>query len=144
MVSAPLPVEVVQDGRVTPADIDAALPNGFHDAYLRELHMDYAVGEARLAFDFLVGDPDADAEVEREAMRPGVLRLRGVTSMTIEPPHPSYRFAADDGLWVDGDFGPYPGEPPPADDGLIRLWLFVRTWNARMLFTAREFALEWT
>ncbi len=26
---------------MTPADIDAALPNGFHDAALRELHVDY-------------------------------------------------------------------------------------------------------
>ncbi len=134
----------MQNGRVTPADIDAALPNGFHDAMLRELHVEFARKELRLVFDFLVGVPEAETDEGREAMRPGLLRLGGVTSMRVEPPDARYGFTAAGGVFVDGGFGAYPGEPEPPDDGLVRLWLFVSTWNARMTFTARECALEWT
>lgn len=83
---------------MTPSDVDAALPNGFHDAFLRELHVDFARQEARLAFDFLVGIPEADTEEGREAMRPGILRLSGVTSMAVEPPDPRYTLSGE--LWA--------------------------------------------
>ena len=138
-----LRIEVVQDVQVTPADIEAALPNGFHDAVLRELHVEFARKDLRLVFDFLVGDPEAETDEGREAMRPGLVRLGGVTSMRVGTPDPRYGFTAAGGVLVDGGFGVYPGEPLPPDDALVRLWLFVSTWNARMTFTARECALEW-
>jgi hypothetical protein len=71
-----------------PATITAQLPNGFHDAVLRELHVKFARQEVRLDFEFWVGDLDAETEEGREAMRPGMLRLTGVVSMHIEPPDP--------------------------------------------------------
>jgi len=127
----------------TTEPITAQLPNGFHDAVLQELTVDFAKAEVRFRFEFLVGMPDAQTEEGREAMRPGVLRLTGVTSMTIEPPDPRYQFSKDGGVKVDGDFGAYPGDPAPPDDGLVRLWLYVSTWNARMMFTAKGCELEW-
>lgn len=106
---------------MTTAAITARLPNGFHDALLRELHLEFAGQEVRFEFDFWVGDLDAETEEAREAMRPGVLRLTGVTSVLIEPPDPRYTFATAGGGRVDGDFGVYPGEPEAPDDGLVRL-----------------------
>lgn len=128
---------------MTPDAITAQLPNGFHDAVLQELDVDFARAEVRFRFEFWVGDLDAATEDAREATRPGVLRLTGVTSMTIEPPDPRYQFSKDGGVKVDGDFGAYPGDPAPPDDGLVRLWLYVSTWNARMMFTAKGCELEW-
>lgn len=127
------------------AAIDAALPNGFHDAYLRELHVQYANREIRLVFDFWVGPLDAPTEAGREAMRAGVLRLTTVQSMLVEPPdtRPPYALSTDEGVWVDGGFGVYPGDPQPPDDELVRVWLFSQTANAKMLFTAGDCALEW-
>jgi hypothetical protein len=49
----------------------------------------------------------------------------------------------DDGIYVDGDFGVYPGEPSAPDDGLVRLWFYSSTWNSRMMFTAKGCELEW-
>jgi hypothetical protein len=129
---------------MTPAEIDAQLPNGFHDATLRELHFDLARSEARFAFDFLVGLPETATEQGREARRAGILRLKGVSSVTIDSPDPTFGFSEGEGVWVDGAFGGYPGRPDPPDDGLVRLWLFVQTWNASLRFTARECALEWS
>lgn len=127
---------------MTPADIDASLPNGFHDALLRRLDVDFAGAEVRFGFEFWVGDLDAETEEGREAMRPGVLRLTGMTSMSIEPPDARYQFSKDAGVRVDGDFGAYPGDPAQPEDGQVRLWLYASTWNSRMLFTAKECALE--
>jgi hypothetical protein len=128
---------------VTPSELLAALPNGFHDAFLRDLRIDFTRGEARLHLEFWVGDLDASDETLREARRSGVLLLTGLASMTTEPPGSGCRFSDEDGLWVDGGFGAYPGDPPPPDDGLLRLWLFVETWNARMTFTCTGLAVAW-
>lgn len=128
---------------MTPDAIIAQLPNGFHDAVLQELGVDFAKAEARLKFEFLVGMPDAETEEEREAMRPGVLWLMGVTSTTIEPPSAGYQFSEGEGVYVDGGFGAYPDDPAPPDDGLVRLWLYISTWDARMMFTAKGSEVEW-
>ncbi len=122
------------------------LPNGFHDARLLEVYVDLVRAEVRLGVRFLVGVPDADTEEGREAMRPGTVTLTGVSSMRIEPPdaRSGYTFSHHLGVMVDGDFGVYPGNPAPPDDGLVRLWLYVSTWNARMTFTAKGCELAWT
>jgi hypothetical protein len=64
--------------------------------------------------------------------------------MSIEPPDPRYEFTLDDGVCIDGDFGVWPGNPAPPDDGLMRFWVYTNTWNSRMLFTAKGYELEWT
>jgi len=128
---------------MTPADITAALPNGFHDAILQELRLDFARAEAVLTFDFLTGVPEAATEEGREARRSGVLRLTGLTGSAIEPSDATRRIAPRGGVMVDGDFGVLPESPEPPPDGLIRLWLFISSWNARMAFTASGVVLEW-
>ena len=128
---------------MTPSELLTTLPNGLHDAFLRDLRLDFRRGEARLHLEFWVGDLEAPDESLRETRRAGILLLSGLASVTTEPPGPDHPFSDEDGLWVDGDFGGYPGDPPPPDDGLIRLWLFVQTWNARMTFTCTGLALSW-
>lgn len=128
---------------MTPAEVDALLPNGFHDAVLRELHVDLARAEARLAFDLLTGVPDAETEEGRESMRPGTLHLRGLASMSVEPVDGGYDFTDGQGVRVDGGFGPYPGDPEPAQDHLVRLWLYASTWNSGMRFVAKACDFGW-
>jgi hypothetical protein len=53
-------------------------PNGLHDAFLRTLTIDYASRRATLSLQVWVGDPNADAEVEREAYRPLTLTISGL------------------------------------------------------------------
>lgn len=119
------------------------LPNGFHDAVLLNLHVNFLKREVRLGFNFWVGDLESGSEDAREAIRGGSLRLIGALSMSIDPPDPQYAFSAPNGVVVDGDFGAYPGEPEAPMDGLVRLWFYASTWNAKMTFTARECELSW-
>lgn len=52
---------------MTLEDIAAELPNGFHDAFLRRLTLDYADRRATLALNVWVGDVAAMTAAEREA-----------------------------------------------------------------------------
>ena len=120
------------------------LPNGFHDAFLVEVRLNLPAQTVEMDFDFWVGSMDAPAGPEREAMRRGVLRLDGVSAVVVEPPHPDYGFSNAEGACVDGGFGGYPGDAAPPDDGLVRVWFYVNTWNSRMMFTAKSHSLAWT
>jgi hypothetical protein len=124
--------------------LPALLPNGFHDALLRELHVDFARAEARLAFDFLTGIPDAETEEGRESMRPGFLHFTGLAAMSIEPVDARYGFTCGQGVSVNGGFGPHPGDTPPPPDRLVRLWLYASTWNSGMRFVAEACDFGWT
>lgn len=128
---------------MTPVEILALLPNGLHDADILRLGVDLAAGSAVITLRVLVGMPDADTEDGREAMRSCVLKLAGVTSIRIEPPADGYAFAMDGGVDADGGFGSCPGDRAAPDDGLVRLWFYISTWNARMMFTAKDCELEW-
>jgi hypothetical protein len=123
--------------------VRAGLPNGFHDAFLLMISLDLVAAEVQLAMRLSVGDPDAPTKAGQNATRSGRLRLRGLVSATVEPPDPRYKVATDKGAAVDGDFGAYPGDATPPDDGLVRLWFYVSTWNSRILFTAKSCELEW-
>lgn len=100
---------------MTPAEVDALLPNGFHDAVLRELHVDFDRAEARLTFDFLTGVPDAETEEERESMRPGYVHLSGLASLSVEPVDARYDVTDGRGMNVDGGF-----------EGALTVWLSTR------------------
>ena len=131
---------------MSPADILARLPNGMHDASIREMRVQFGGRLVTLEMDFWVGNLDSVDEGEREAYRAGVLVLSGVESIVVEPPDladRSTRFSPDTGLDVHGEFGTCPGEPPTPNDGLVRLWFYVENWNARMKFAACECSLEW-
>jgi hypothetical protein len=96
---------------MTTAAITAQLPNGFHDGAPASCTSTTPRNEVHFEFDFLFGMPDAETEEGREAMRSGVLRLTGVTSMRISPPDSRYKFATARRIRVDGDFGVYPATP---------------------------------
>ncbi len=131
---------------MTPADIMAELPNGMHDASIREMRVEFGGQHITLNMDFWVGDLDSDDEEKREAYRAGKLVLTGVIAMVVEPPDPADKgshFSPDEGLHVHGEFGTYPGDAPAPEDGLVRLWFYVSNWNTRMMFTVRECSLEW-
>ena len=65
-------------------DLAISLPNGFHDAELKSIMIDYTRREARLILDIWVAD-DVSME-EREAYRPAEVTLSGLLFWVSEPP----------------------------------------------------------
>lgn len=63
-------------------ELDRSLPNGFHDATIRKLEIDYAARTVSLVMELLVG-----AEVSGQThYRDGLVVLEGMEFVVVEPP----------------------------------------------------------
>src|SRR5256885_8257389 len=69
------PLEVCHVRRMTLEDVERALPNGFHDAFLQTLTVDYVARRATLSLRVWIGDADAPTNADREAYRQVVLTI---------------------------------------------------------------------
>jgi hypothetical protein len=66
-------------------DAASTLPNGLHDAVLKNCAIDFAKGTARLDLDAWVGDLDSPKAEERERYEPVELCLSGLIYFHIDP-----------------------------------------------------------
>jgi len=73
-------------------ELDQKLPNGFHDAEIRTITLDFVNRSVVIGMNLLVGVP-GDPDPER--YRPGTLRVLSPCLFFIEPPDPRYRFVPD-------------------------------------------------
>src|SRR3954469_11537584 len=110
-------------------DISNALPNGFHDAYIQRLILDYAKHEAVFELEIWVGDSDSKDTTKSDEYRSGRLKLDGFLFCVIEPPDVPFdeRSVLEDGaLWIaddSSDFGELKSYPLlPELSGGFRHW----------------------
>ena len=126
---------------VTLQELSRTLPNGFHDAKLARVELDYARQEALLHLSLLVGDPDAPEYEAREAQRPAVLTLTGLQYLVVPPPEYTY-----DPETVNVDLSEDPAPPPvigPPVPGAFHARFFVSEWNALIQVSATGASLAW-
>jgi hypothetical protein len=89
---------------MTLTEMDAILPNGFHDAQIERMTWDFQTNSAVFDVDFWVGSETSD----REARRKSRIHLRNILFIAIDPPSPRdsdpkpYRFKPDS-LAIDGE-----------------------------------------
>ena len=130
-------------------EIDLELPNGFHDAFLEKLTLNYLSNSAELDLELWVGDPDTKTEEEREATRKARLYLNDLLYFVIEPPYPGYKYTKDRGVGLDaGDAmeDSNPKAPKPQGDlpdGAFAYWFFAGDWNAFIHVAALSARLDW-
>jgi hypothetical protein len=73
-------------------ELNEKLPNGFHDAEIRQISVDFVNCSIMLSMNLhvgLVGDPD------RERYRAGTVKIMSFYLFFIEPPDPHYHFVPD-------------------------------------------------
>ena len=132
---------------MTIEQIEESLPNGLHDANIRECMMDYEHSRVMLEVNVLVGLPD-EPYPECERYRPGVLVLDGVLYYSVEFPLPgsSFRYPGPVGFSCERT----PAGQVPAD-----LWkalpaqcqcysLFVRDWLSTIYIAATDVSFSWS
>jgi hypothetical protein len=73
-------------------EIDQKLPNGFHDAEIRKMSVDFINRSILIGMNLHAGVP-GDPNPER--YRPGTLEVLSPCLFFIEPPDPSYPFIPD-------------------------------------------------
>ena len=124
--------------------IEANLPNGFHDALIKRISVDYAERKIVISIAILTGVPDAATEQERESYADAILTVSDFLFCVIQPPDTQYAFKLDGPLSVDSGSGNPEGVAfleniPP--DAFVH-WFFVNEWNSFIYIAAREAHLE--
>jgi hypothetical protein len=98
--------------------LDRELPNGFHDAEIRTMSIDYLSRTADLGMNLLVGTPDSE---NQEAYRPGTVKIGGLLLFFIEPPDPRYPFVHHGSPLNATGFSVKPGKDAKLDALLQRI-----------------------
>ena len=134
---------------MTPEDLGRTLPNGFHDAQVTSLCIDFAQREVAIKINVWVGDCSSRSLDVREAYRPGLLTLSGLLYCSIEPPDPRYPYRDGGAITIDAGtveslvVTPSAKLPGGAPDGAWTHWFFVKEWNAFVYISARAASLTW-
>jgi len=134
---------------MTLAEIENSLPNGFHDAYIHCITIDYVKREVKFSMDILVGDLSSSDEGMREDYRAALLTLSDLFFCVIEPPRQQYDYQSAKPLWVDAGSRestqiPISSELPDLiSEGAFTYWFYVNQWNAFIHVAARQAGLQW-
>ena len=133
---------------MTIEEIERSLPNGFHDAKLKRIDIDYVKREAKLDLQASIGNPESQDEEMRDAYRAGRLILSGFLFCVIEPPDPRYPYQKAAWLWI-ADSGPVNSAeipiklPEPLPKGAFIHYFFVNDWNAFIYLAAMDARFNW-
>ena len=125
--------------------IEELLPNGFHDAYLSELTLDFIGREANILLDVLMAN---DNQPVGERYKKCRLTLHDCAVVLLEPAVAYREIKAPEGLEVDRtEFGEEDqkriieaGYRVPKEN--FWLALFVYEWNSRIVINARDGKLQ--
>ncbi len=129
--------------------LENSLPNGFHDAQMEVVTVDYVLRTAVMKMQLHVGNPDAATEEEREAYKPAELHLSDVLYFVIDAPGPKYKYAEKKALWLlagRADEESAPAPPIPLEQlptGTSAYWFFVNDWDSFIHVAAMDVNLTW-
>jgi hypothetical protein len=129
--------------------LEKELPNGFHDAKIRSISLEYVSRTAKLMMNLLVGvgtPEDRSASV----YRPGTTSIHGLLFFWVEPPDRKYNFLPDGSpLNVDGD-SVRAGQSAELDRLLPTLpqnatvyRFFVEEWNSFLYLAGASVEFSW-
>ena len=128
---------------MTLEQLDASLPNGFHDARFRSLVIDYGRMSVAIAASILVGSPD-EAPGLRSRMREAVVVIDGLEFVSIEPPKTTRDYKPGRPLWVELlDRKSSQGLRMKIPDDCFVGEFFVRDWNSTIQVVGRSAHLTW-
>ena len=131
---------------MTIEELERTLPNGFHDAEISTIRLDYVKRIVSMELTIWMDDLQVSPEF-KELYRDAVLEFEGMQSVILDPPDPSYTFARAEPLSVDLDERA-PDPPIPAfaklAQGSFVARFYVRDWNSWISIAATSANLRWT
>jgi hypothetical protein len=77
---------------LTLEELERSLPNGFHDAELTSVHVDYAKREAIVGLNIDFSTPEASGGPDEESHQPGRVVFSGLQFIAIDPPARGYEY----------------------------------------------------
>jgi hypothetical protein len=128
-------------------ELAASIPNGFHDAELNALAIDYTKREARLVLNIWIAD-DLKKPEDIETYRLAEVTLSGMVFWISESPDVRHSYWEARSLRI--DIGPMESferkslaQLPPVPAGAFVNWIFVTDWNAFIYVAAEDARLDW-
>lgn len=128
-------------------ELDQASPNGFHDAEIYSIAIDYGAAAVTLDMNFWIGDLEGS---NREECRRGIVKVTGLIFCSIDPPDPAYPFLTDGSpVTVSGDSARSDTCPALAmllsgfPLGVFCFRFFVNNWNAFIHIAAKDVLIAW-
>lgn len=130
---------------MTIEEIANTLPNGFHDAQIKGIGINYIEREVTMDLELWVSDSVKD---NSEDYREADMKLLGLLFLVMEPPDPRYDFQEKKPLWVDA----MPLEaskstatqlPVVLPEKAFTYSFFVHDWNAFIHVAAMDASLSW-
>jgi hypothetical protein len=128
------------------ADIEAGLPNGFHDAMLVAIHRNLNDEITALDIKVLVGLPDEKVE-DRDRFRSATLNFKETKIVIIDPPdtESSFKFPGAAAIVITEDeVGSFPAELlAMLSDKQHTYTIFVQDWLSNIRIAAADLEFEW-
>ena len=128
-------------------ELEQKLPNGFHDAAIRKIQLDFMGRSVEIEMDILMAGPD---DPDPELCRVGKLRMAPTYLLFIEPPDPRYSFIPDgESLKVDGDSVKVGQNAevdrllPTLPQNVTTYRFFLEKWNAFLYLAGGGVELSW-
>lgn len=128
-------------------DLENTLPNGFHDAKLKRLSIDYAERLLTMQMEILVGTPDVQNEEEYRSV---TLSVTGLYFCVVDRPDAKYPFCrrgeslsiSGDHAWPDTltDLATHLAQTHP---GFTYQRFFSEDWNSFIYIAANDARLTW-
>jgi hypothetical protein len=128
-------------------ELENLLPNGFHDAAIRKISLDFSNRSIVIGMNMLVGGP---GEPDPERSRPGTVNVVSPYLFFLEPPDPRYPFILGSSP-VNASGGSVKfGESAKVDPLLqhlpkeaTALGLFLDDWNSYIYIAAANVEFSW-
>jgi hypothetical protein len=121
---------------VTIDEVIFGMPNGFHDAYLLSISVDYRECILRINLNWWTGDLGSEIEEVREAYREGTFIVTGLQYFVVESP--ANGSSVDEPSHIDGfttrTSDVIRASLPDVSSGAFRYSLFVGEWNSFIHF----------
>src|SRR5579862_191828 len=128
-------------------ELSKDLPNGFHDAWIKSINLNFKNHSILIDLDLCVGNPE---DVNPDEMRSGTLKVLSPYLFLIDPPDSKHQLMPSQGsLWIDGDtvktgqnaeLDKFRTQLPP---GACLYRFFVDDWNSFMYFAAAGVEFSW-
>lgn len=130
---------------MTIEEIESTLPNGFHDAQIKSININYVERVVTFHLDVWIADAiEEDPETYQEVQ----LTLSRFLYCVIEAPDSQYPYQEKKMLWVDAGSaisteGSSTQLPKSLPEGAFAYWFFVNNWNAFIHIAAMDAHLSY-
>jgi len=136
---------------MTSSELESSLPNGFHDAALKSLTVDYEHRRVLMTFSLKVGDPDGPRE-HRDDCRDAQVEIAGMIFWVVDPPDPTRDFSTGGEIWIADSyettsilqFTQHLNDLLKAmPKGAFAHSFFVSDWNSYIHVAAMDCSVKW-